>query len=497
VKPLLQFFAVALTAGVGFFAGRNLGPDQPSKILPPAAAPPAGASENVPSTTPSERAALTEAYEVLTRPDQFDDYSTFYGAVEKLTLEQIRELHRRVMAIPVSRLLEVVADRWVRLDPAHAAEFVRNFPDGLNVVDRTGLIAAWARHFPEEAIEKAVSLGKSSKSALLLDGAFTALVAKDPESAASKLGLIADEKQRVAVFDSCMATWARQDPVAATRWLQSHPESYGVGANGNEIVARFAREVAVRDLTTALEFSRNLADPLRQQAQLAVATEWAIGDPATALAWCLENQLPITELATSKIGSVLGHAMTRGPEKTAGWIESLPPGDERSEIAGYALRFAKAALAPKLFALVPEDQQPAYAGYYMRSLNNKKVGAALQWATSLPEGNLRVAALEDLITDFRFSNPVEIIDAFAAGPSRDAAYAAHIRKSVGSSPAGALDQLSKISNLELRREMAVEGFREWKKVNPAAAAKWLEETPHIAAEMKARLTQPRRAPVEE
>jgi hypothetical protein len=65
----------------------------------------------------------------------------------------------------------------------------------------------------------------------------------------------------------------------------------------------------------------------------------------------------------------------------------------------------------------------------MTSLNNQRVGAAREYAASLPEGPLRVSAMNTLISEYRFDDPVSVIDSFSAGPSRDVAYAAHIRKS--------------------------------------------------------------------
>lgn len=496
MNRLLTYTSAILVATAGFYAGRRAGAMKSTKAitstLPPVevvASTPTPAPRTV---KPKDNLALSEAYEALLSPPSYETYPIFFGAVQKLDLEQIRELHRRVVAIPNNAtLIEVVAARWVQLDPDYAADFVRNFPNGTGVKDRTGLVTAWARRDPDSAIAEAIKQGTSSKSTLLLKGAFDTLATKDPEDAVSKLKLIADAKQRTAILDTCLTTWARRDPIAATRWVQSHADSYGVGTDGNDVIAKFAREIAVRDLATALEFTRNLAEPLRQQAQLTVATEWAAGDAAAALAWCRENRLSVTEIPTSTIGSVINAAMHRGPEKTLAWIQSLPEGEERGQIAGYALRFAKAALAPNLFALIPENDQPEYVGPFMKSLNNKKVGAALEWASSLPEGNLRVEAMATLISNYRFKDPVGTIDEFAAGPSRDAAYAAHIRKALQNAPTAAVEQLSKIAAPDFRQEIAVTAFREWRKTDAAAAQKWLGETPHVSAEWKERLNRSR------
>jgi hypothetical protein len=493
MKNLFALSVVALIAVIGFFTGRSIAS---TKSTTPAALN-AGKAKTVPEkvVSPSlslakleESPALTEAYEVLTGQPRYEDHSIFYGAVQHLNLEQVRELHRRVMAMPAnSNLLDIVADRWVQLEPDYAADFVRSFPNGAGVIDRTGLVFAWARRSPESAIAEAIKSGKSSKATLLLSGAFATLAAKDPESAVSQLKLIADEKLRDSVFDSCLTTWARQDPIGATRWMQAHPDAYSVGSNGNESVAKFCQGIAVRDLKTALEFSSGLAEPLRQQALLAVASEWAAADPAAALSWCLENHLSPTEPATSSFSSAINVAMHRGPEKTAAWIASLPLDGERGEIAGYALRFAKSAMALKLFGLIPEADQPNYVSPYMKSLNTQKVGAALQWASSLPEGTLRVAALDTLMSEYRFKKPVETIDAFPPGNSRDAAYAAYIRKSSSKATAPDMEQLPKIADERLRQRVAWEAFNTWNRSDPAAARKWLEETPHIPAQWKARV----------
>jgi hypothetical protein len=142
-----------------------------------------------------------------------------------------------------------------------------------------------------------------------------------------------------------------------------------------------------------------------------------------------------------------------------------------------------------LFALIPEENQPAYVVPFMKSLNNQRVGAALQWSSSLPEGQLRVTALGALITNYRFKNPVATIDAFPAGESRDVAYLAHIRKTAEKSGAPDVEQLPKIADEKLRQRAAWDAFQTWNRKDPAVARKWMEETPHIPAEWKARMKQ--------
>jgi hypothetical protein len=492
VKRFLPFSAVALVASVGFFAGRGAGAIKSTNEITSIAVAherPVATPIPVPKTVEiQDSPALTEAYELLTGVVGFRTYAPFYRAVQRLTLEQVRELHRRVRAVPDNEnFLETVADRWVQLDPAHCENYVRRFSTGAGISDGTGFITAWARRNPESAIEEALKSGASSKADLLLKGAFEVLAAKDPESAISRLGLIVDEMQRAKVLESCLTTWVHRNAIAATKWMQAHPETYGVGTDGNEVIAKFARNVAVRDVPTALEFSRSLSEPLRNQALMCVANEWAVEDPVAALNWCRENGLPLTRWATSSIGSVLGRAIVRAPEKTVKWIETLPEGAERTNLAGHALRSAKATFAPSLFALIPEKDQPNYVAPFMLSLNNKNVGAAREWASSLPEGKLRIAAMENLISNYHSKDPVSLIDGFAAGYSRDAAYAAYIRKSSRQSDAPDVQQLSKIADENLRQRAACDAFNTWRRTDRAAALKWMEETPHIPTEWKARL----------
>jgi hypothetical protein len=247
------------------------------------------------------------------------------------------------------------------------------------------------------------------------------------------------------------------------------------------------RTVASRDVTTALEFSRTLAEPLRQQALMATTREWATMDPVAALTWARENGLPLSKKVSAHINTILGTAMERGPEKTTQWIESLPEGPDRDRLVGSALGFAKAGLAPRLFALIPETEQPKYVGPFMLSLNMQTSGSGREWIRTLPEGKLRAAAMENLISYYWFKNPVEIIESFPAGYSRDVAYATHVRKSSRESGAPDVQQLSKIANEDLRQRTAVIAFGTWYRTDRAAARKWMEETPHIPAEWKARM----------
>ena len=503
----MKYLPAALTllvASIGFVAGHKIGATKSAapRSNAPVAPEPWSPTTALDSASLPEKAtsnpALTEAYELIRgnvdikSKSSYEIYPAFYAAVQQLNLEEVRQLHRRVMAMPKNEgLLDTVADRLVELDPAYALDFVRKLPDSEDLKDPSGVVAAWARRTPDAAIAEATKLGDGGKASLLLKEALGALAKKDPEDALSKLGLIADEKQRDTVMGNCLTFWALRDPAASTQWLQAHPETYRVGANGNDSIAWFIRTVASRDLTMALEFSQTLPEPMRQQALMASAREWAMADPVAALAWAKEKGLPLSQRVSAHMDAIISTAMNRGPEKTTTWIESLPDGPERSVLAGSALRFAKAGMAPKLFALIPEDDQPRFVGPFMMSLNMQTSGAGRQWMLTLPEGNLRVAAMNNLIRTYWFKDPVAIIDTFPAGYSRDVGYAAHIRRTGNETKAPDVQQLSKIADKEFRQKTAVDAFVAWSRSDRAAARKWLDETPHISAEAKTRLTQPR------
>jgi hypothetical protein len=502
MKHLLPVASVTLVASAGFFAGRSIGSTKSPHALPgtPAASEHSAATASISTSTSAkvqDSPALTDAYELILEnvepgsAGSYYVYPAFYSAVRRLNLDELRQLHRRVMAIPNNMgLLDLVAYRLVELDPAYAKDFVRKFQLGADVKDPAGLVTAWARRTPEAAIEEAIRLGTgSSKASMLLKGAFEMLANNDPGSAVSKLGLITDEKQRETILGTCLTNWASSDPVGATKWMQAHPEAYSVGTDGNETIAMFVRSVAARDVTTALEFADTLAEPLRKQSLMSVGREWATKDPVAALKWASENGLPLTQKIASNMGTILGGAILRGPEKTAKWIESLPKGSERDGLVGYTLRFAKAGIAPQLFALISEEEQPRFVAPFMMSLNKQTSGSARQWMLTLPEGNLRNAAMDNLITVYWFKDPVAIIDTFPAGESRDVGYAAHIRRSSRESAAPDVQQLSKIADEKLRQRTACEAYIEWRQNDRAAARKWLEETPHIPPEWKAQAKQ--------
>jgi hypothetical protein len=469
----------------GGFQSQQTPPFKPdAKVIPtPSRASPRPAQED----SAEQREAMSEALLTMFSDEaSYERYGNFFTAIQRLSLPNIRELHARLVQMPGnSYFLEAVAARWVELDPATASDYVHSLPDGTNMRDDWGLLAAWARRMPESAISEGLRQQTTSKGREMLTNAFLSLAQTDPVSAAARIQLISDAKIHDQVFGAILTSWARSDPEAAARWVQSHPESYRTGSGGNLVIETFAANLAVRDPALATQFAQSLPDPIREGTLIQACREWAFCDAEKALTWCRQNGVAVDSTASDK-ACILAHAMKRAPEKTLAWLGSIPPG-EGAQLAVTALHYAPVRVAPQIFAMIPAEDQPDNVAPLMKVLNDHRTGDARAWATSLEEGPLREAALSNLMLGYTFKNPVALIDGLPAGPSRDAAYAAHIENTGRLKGEPDVQQLEKITDIERRENAAISAYYQWRSKAQVLADKWLETTPHIPAAQKTRM----------
>ena len=490
MRRFLQSAILALLVLIGMLLGRELAGARQTPPTPLAAQEKLATPPGAPNTdsTQEEDEALIHANTVMSEFSAFPAHPGVFDAFERLSLPQVRALHARIKLRPRSdyrrSLLDALAHRWARLDPAHAADYARKFSTGAQVHDMTGLLAAWAHLSPEDALLEADKNPGSAKAVTLRKEALTSLAARAPTNALARLDAVVDENERTALLQRCLQTWASTDSAQAAQWIVAHPDRFTVGTDGNEAISEGIRSIAKYNMPLAIETARKLAEPLSKAALSTAIAEWGWQDPVAALDWCRANGIGADEQQ-----DVVGTAMSRAPEKMVEKLAALDPGEDRDALATVALRSANPDQADNLFPLLSAKAQLASVPAYLISLASKKTGAGWKFATSQPEGELRERALDYSL--LRLNDPPANIDerlqALPAGRSRDAAYAGLIEQKFATNAEAAAAKISAIADLKTREQIATRVFSRWQRQDREAATRWLSQTPHISTETKQKL----------
>ena len=441
---------------------------------------------------PEEDEAMVHANTVLFEFNPLPGQPGIFDAIEQLNLDQVRAFHARIKGLPDSErdyrrnILETAANRWVRLDPAHGAEYARKFSPGADVHDRTGLLKAWASHSPEEALIEADKYPGSAKALALRRTALTTLAMRDPVNTLARLDSVADEKERTELIQQCLKTWGATDNAQVAKWIIAHPDRFAIGTDGNEAVSEGIRIIAQHNMLLAIDTAQKLAEPLSKAALSTAIFEWGWQDAAAALDWCSTNGVGIAEQQ-----NLVSTGMYRAPEKIVAKLTSLSAGRDRDALVSGALAGAKPENSDRLFVLLSQDAQIASVQVYLRSLVSRKTGAGWKFATSQPEGRLREYALYYLLAENALPPDIEnTLQSLPLGKSRDAAFSGMIMKRSETNTQEAVEKLTAIGDPKAREQIAARVFRRWQRDDQKAAQDWLTQTPHISSETKQKLTAP-------
>jgi hypothetical protein len=294
---------------------------------------------------------------------------------------------------------------WVKADQKAALAFAKEHP-------RTGLagrlLSEAIKNWPEKdpavrlAIIREFPAGKSRDDALrelLSDWAD-----KDPKGALAQAEAITDDAERDHAFKSVLSSWGYRDPAAAF-------EKYlALGITDTRLLWELMNKGANKDPQMAIGWLASLRPGDFMRHAPIVAQAWAKRDPAAALNWALENNVPLTgqwtiwqsihhnglsRSTTSQYPSVspLFAALSTKPDETMAWIRSLPPGQERERMLELA---ASSAKTPEQSIAIFKELSPQAAARTAASVVfsfNTDVDGARSWIESLPPGPERDAML--------------------------------------------------------------------------------------------------------
>jgi hypothetical protein len=398
--PLRWTMALAVVGGLGFAAGWYLSNRSPvlSHTMPfPVFAPssPTSADARVTADTDGRQVPAT-LHEIMKLPGDFTQSAALYvlaansdrKAIERLLKESEsidRGSERRAAA-------SILYQRYAELDPAAAVEHMMSSDDGFDPSWLYTVFYSWARTDLDGAIASAAKLDDQQRQMVgtaivrsrddlsvnerealgpkldvqvaVRDPTMDALrSSKAAEGAWQSALAIGDRDARQAKLYSVAHQWARQDPQAAIRaieslqsrsereqllqhavhawaeknareaveWVLERPPSF----QRSELLMGALNSLVTKEPSTAMTMMDRLSTAERQQMLPMLVMSWASVDPHSAAEWAEKQDDPqVRNQALMMVASALAE---RDPDEALRWAARVS-GEQNQEILGYVLQ---------------------------------------------------------------------------------------------------------------------------------------------------------------
>ena len=313
-----------------------------------------------------------------------------------------------------------------------------------------------------------------------------------PENLAPALEAIEDRKRWLSQDELrlFMSAWASFDPSGAferTLGWPDHTRSKGAAA------AIYGW--ALRDPAAARSAAMTVSDSyLRALLFDRIVAAWAHGPDRPGVTRYIAD-LPPNPSRDRLTSILIREILADGPEAVMEWAEALP---KESGLDFKTTAFEKATgilaqsdpLAAREF--VERNLDAPWAGKGAGALARRWVNldplAAFAWVRKLPAADARDRAIRLAFNQWQKNNPLAAESwLFAAeGEELDPARLLVVGRLAATSPQKALDVSGQIVDPVTRKEIQVSLLRDWIRVEPDAARRWLATSPH-AYEVEAEL----------
>lgn len=266
------------------------------------------------------------------------------------------------------------------------------------------------------------------------------IASKDPAKAEA-MALTLPEKQRNDALKSVIAALGVESPAAALEFAGKYPEAMD-SHEQRRILEKWAQREPLRAMPEAVKFMEKTKDPemLRQPFE-----EWYKLDAAAASAWAATQQ------GDARITIQALMLQRRAAE------------NPQAAVAAYA-------------TLQTETSDPRHlqklAGTIATTLAAQDVGAARDWAMTLPSGEPKDAAVYQIAEQWvKVDAPAasEWIRTLPPGNSRDSATVRLINNIRRREPASALEWAQSMQNEQQREQQTRQVLNDWQEQDPEAA----------------------------
>jgi hypothetical protein len=292
---------------------------------------------------------------------------------------------------------------------------------------------AWARTLPQEDQDRV--LGRISSS----------LAATDPKKAAELAASLPPSASAMEAVTAVANQWAYKSPEEAIAWAGTLESEKARQDATSAALAQWAD----RDPEKAAAATGQLADDnARRSAREKIAAAWAQKSPAEAEKWALS--LPLAD-RYSALASVWNATAGDDPAKTAASLAATLPAAAGIDSASPGLAASAGRIAT---AWVSQDPQ-----------------AAAAWATQLPDGKAREAAMASIADQWATTDTMAAstwINQLPPGRSRDEAAAKLIEKITPTDPTAAFTWAANIQDPDKQLQSLKNTINAWKVYNPEA-----------------------------
>ncbi len=399
----------------------------------------------------------------------FKGESTFAGRWSKSNQHRFQRYLIEQTKLPAKygrELKAALLERWFEADQNGAENWLHARG---RISDE--IMEIWARTSPQSALRE--MFGGSGWYWYAPGVALDLLAGHDPKARLALLESLPPTKNRAAIMNDELLAWAKLEPAKAfqaskaflpdteakgmakailKRWAKISPAEAAekaaelfppqrAGLFGDDFTTEFAREIAQKDPTVAMNFAQSLDPSLQKYPLLAATAGWAKADPVAALAWGYENGLDLARNGhTSRLytdESVLSEALGKEPEATAQWLLGLPPDAQRDHLLAQACLLQADAASPEqamtasgttlaeLYGnLSPSEQAQVATELGARVVKDGDFPDLAAWTARFGNGPARAAAIGGAVAKvFEDFPPLadKIIAGLPSGADRDQA----------------------------------------------------------------------------
>ncbi|MFZ0616143.1 MAG: hypothetical protein WAN16_06800 [Chthoniobacterales bacterium] len=308
-----------------------------------------------------------------------------------------------------------------------------------------------------DALSEANSMKTSLERQQLRNMLLSRWVERDPKAALAYAQGIGNVTEKSDAIGSVASSWGFQDFAAAKAWVESLPP----GTLRNRAMDHILYGLARKDPATAMGIASSLPGDQGISSQRYALNEWADKDADAALNYV--SKLPNGDAKDRALNQMIYKIAENNPAKAIDLLDLIPPGNQQNQaIDTIAANWA---------------------------MNDKK--AALDWANQQTDPEIKSRILDGAIRAMQTTDPkgaLEVAQSLPVGKSRDNKIIVSLFSMAQSDPQSAIGLASGMEDADLRSKAQQSVVTRWMRVDPAAAAQWVNSS-SLPQDMKNRLLQ--------
>ena len=390
-NPWILPAATLLVGAVGgYISGKNTAPAEDTASAENSAR--KTRSSNRPDSSAAESSGKrsnrpSDTAEIGRMPGNSNRIQALMDFYAGLSLDQLEEEARKLEGLPMNERIMasfLLFGRWAETDATAAMAF-SNTMGFTGMFVRPTILQSWASVDPANAAKYYASNPREFAMMGMMGGG------RGPMGGQGGASIIASE-------------WARQDPAAALAWAN------GLTTEKSQAMNAVVGEVAKTDPKKATEMLAGMGTEGLGDAYRSVAAQYGASNFSEAQAWV--RTLPADEQARA-LASAIGGLSNKDPEAAARQVETMEAGDAKDDIVSDVVedlaRLSPQSAADFLKKQESEEAQRDGMRELMPAWVAQNSAAALTFANSYPQGDVRDSALQAYVWSNNSAPPAELV----------------------------------------------------------------------------------------